>query len=1241
MVGDRKDLAEMELEDAPFNFPIKKVVPMRKSLQASSLEGSDSFSLKHKQFNLLNLSTEDLPDFTNPGSHDDIMNDVAFTNSPERRNGAHSSGNSPGTPTFLLRHNPEGSAFKLVESPGNSRHVNKVSLARDALSLTPGLIIMPESSKRDAPFVGESNLSDLGGSYSSAADDSYGFSGAFEHHVPFPTPLNKMHRYENQNRENFLNFGWQHEGESKREEDDSSLQSPNLGLDFSPNSGSSYNYKNITESPSSDFFCDVQPKSLFGSKEDLSSQPDIMGIVSQLVHSQLAPETFIKSYLSGSSCSYQENVSSHRDHGEIEAKVSPKSAGQRYNLDPRDLMGSESLNDEQRADDMRRDYSDRPTGTVTSGSICPVVSQPWMTDHCSVAMPSTVFNRGIKSSGTGTGAGAGGSDSCVSESSRGGPENQNAPIINSQASAHYPAYGGSNMYTQLEHHAQGPHCLTQHEAVYQSSFQQPRQQVTQQHLLQLLLQQQQHTQHTGASCLDSAGFSIPQIASRHVHPTDQNINQMSGGSCIVNQPAQSAQPMSVKIQSHALGQSGDNSNFHTSLASQMLSMPHLQRDGEHSTVLLKHCAEPSLFLPNQLRQKTYIKSTDSGQGNYLSQTRGCVHSNDLELDSDVGNRQLINSPRSGTTSTSNSGTWSSSFSHPLPQSRSLGSTTSSLITHNMSDHEFPTPLSQPVTSQSWTSNAFGTAPGPAGCHSKNQQPMPQQLSLSHDFSMTSNANWNRNSNNRLPQHQQQQQQQQHHQGVFAPFVYLPPPPATSQQYHAPIGGPILSIPGQPTAQYGQYGPLGSHPHPQQRHYTPVYPPLQYAVDFRDLNQNQQMLDDERILHEDDLNERMGSMGLTPESRFQFLDANSHRKTTKSFGQLGTVEGEAVMQSYPATDPHKLLVSQNVIHAAASSGSFPSHGHTLIHSDFAGSAVSGAYGTRQYPDIRQQQLQQQQQQFCHKLQPQMGDRERLGFDRDLRSSRDFGSDSENPYAESKQRERDSWESQGSSLFDLHRVIPGDFVGQHASSTSGLNVRGEDLRNSGNNFGRGFGQQPLSQMQSRTQSTGGPGPAEDPLRLSMESRHIQTFEKGLQGHGHANMPVSSMSGRGSTLLQHIDGTGSSNTYSVHSSNTLSHSSSVAPLTAGSSTAASAVVHAPSSSSSHSAPKERLELVESPHSKLAYKDFYRHFRGMERESVEVAKQYAEESLTWMPETARWRVLLELADLAKRSNDFDKVRL
>ncbi len=69
-------------------------------------------------------------------------------------------------------------------------------------------------------------------------------------------------------------------------------------------------------------------------------------------------------------------------------------------------------------------------------------------------------------------------------------------------------------------------------------------------------------------------------------------------------------------------------------------------------------------------------------------------------------------------------------------------------------------------------------------------------------------------------------------------------------------------------------------------------------------------------------------------------------------------------------------------------------------------------------------------------------------------------------------------------------------------------------------------------------------------------------------------------------------------------------------------------------------RQELVESPHSKSKYKEFYRELRNKERESLEAATLYAEQSLQYMPEKMKWRVYLELADLAKRSNDFDKAR-
>jgi len=75
-------------------------------------------------------------------------------------------------------------------------------------------------------------------------------------------------------------------------------------------------------------------------------------------------------------------------------------------------------------------------------------------------------------------------------------------------------------------------------------------------------------------------------------------------------------------------------------------------------------------------------------------------------------------------------------------------------------------------------------------------------------------------------------------------------------------------------------------------------------------------------------------------------------------------------------------------------------------------------------------------------------------------------------------------------------------------------------------------------------------------------------------------------------------------------------------------------------NSSKADRQELVESPQSKMAYKDFYRNFRALERDSVDGARKYAEDSLHWMPERAKWRVLLELADLSKRANDFEQAR-
>ena len=69
-------------------------------------------------------------------------------------------------------------------------------------------------------------------------------------------------------------------------------------------------------------------------------------------------------------------------------------------------------------------------------------------------------------------------------------------------------------------------------------------------------------------------------------------------------------------------------------------------------------------------------------------------------------------------------------------------------------------------------------------------------------------------------------------------------------------------------------------------------------------------------------------------------------------------------------------------------------------------------------------------------------------------------------------------------------------------------------------------------------------------------------------------------------------------------------------------------------------RDELVESPNSKNSSKQFYRVLRLKERENVSEAVRFAESALMEVPENVRWRVYLELADLAKRQNDFQRAR-
>ena len=73
------------------------------------------------------------------------------------------------------------------------------------------------------------------------------------------------------------------------------------------------------------------------------------------------------------------------------------------------------------------------------------------------------------------------------------------------------------------------------------------------------------------------------------------------------------------------------------------------------------------------------------------------------------------------------------------------------------------------------------------------------------------------------------------------------------------------------------------------------------------------------------------------------------------------------------------------------------------------------------------------------------------------------------------------------------------------------------------------------------------------------------------------------------------------------------------------------------------KRLELVESPATRIAFKEFYRSFRGEERMSFQKAEEYARNALhdESLPEAVHWRVYLELADLAKRSNRYVEARL
>lgn len=83
-------------------------------------------------------------------------------------------------------------------------------------------------------------------------------------------------------------------------------------------------------------------------------------------------------------------------------------------------------------------------------------------------------------------------------------------------------------------------------------------------------------------------------------------------------------------------------------------------------------------------------------------------------------------------------------------------------------------------------------------------------------------------------------------------------------------------------------------------------------------------------------------------------------------------------------------------------------------------------------------------------------------------------------------------------------------------------------------------------------------------------------------------------------------------------------------------------PTSSMSFIKPQQhsQQELIESPRTKNLYKEFYKVYRNKERESLDSAKAYVVEALTWIPDKSRWKIYLELAEIAKRNNEFDEVR-
>ena len=155
----RTDLADLEIEEATSNSPFKKV-PARRG----------------------------------PSDHSGRYNDdgIAVENSDGILGTSYDQNRPPSPPNFPFGRTSEGSAFRRIDSPGHTRSRSfKGQLTPKHETFTPGEVFSP-----DETFVGGSIKragSRKNGSGDYEGDEEY--LGAFQHHIPVPTPLENNPKY--------------------------------------------------------------------------------------------------------------------------------------------------------------------------------------------------------------------------------------------------------------------------------------------------------------------------------------------------------------------------------------------------------------------------------------------------------------------------------------------------------------------------------------------------------------------------------------------------------------------------------------------------------------------------------------------------------------------------------------------------------------------------------------------------------------------------------------------------------------------------------------------------------------------------------------------------------------------------------------------------------------------------------------------------------------------------------------